>query len=170
MEDDVRLKLENGDALYFLGEKRLLTVIRENRKRGKAKMVMERILLWVSYEADYEEKRSLLEKWYRKEAAAVLSEKAAFYASLLAVTYKEIHIKDQKSRWGSCSSLGNMNFNWRIIMAPESVCDYVVIHELCHLKHMDHSERFWGVVGSICPGYKQYRKWLKDHGKELYPF
>lgn len=171
MEDNsFRLKLENGDILRFLGEKRLLTVLREGRKHGRVKMVMDRILLFVPYEADYEEKRKLLEKWYRKEAAVLLAEKAALYAGLLSVAYKEIHIKDQKSRWGSCSSLGNMNFNWRIIMAPESVCDYVVIHELCHLKHMDHSERFWKQVEGICPEYRQYRKWLREHGKELYPF
>lgn len=94
------MKLENGDVLYFLGEKRLLTVICENRKRGKAKMVMDRLLLWVSYDAGYEEKRSLLEKWYRKEAAVILSEKADFYAGLLSVTYQEIHIKDQEKPLG----------------------------------------------------------------------
>lgn len=165
-----KLLLQNGDALYYLGEKRLLTVICENRKRSRAKMVLDRLLLFVPYEAGYEEKREQLEKWYRKEASVVLSEKAAFYAERLSVTYREIHIKDQKSRWGSCSSLGNLNFNWRILMAPESVCDYIVIHELCHLKHMDHSERFWRLVERNCPEYRQYRKWLKEHGGELYPF
>ncbi|MBQ8597165.1 MAG: M48 family metallopeptidase, partial [Lachnospiraceae bacterium] len=86
------------------------------------------------------------------------------------VTYEDIRIKDQKSRWGSCSSKGNLNFNWRIVMAPEPVCDYVVIHELCHLVHLDHSERFWKLVESICPGYEQYKKWLKTNGSRLYPF
>lgn len=165
-----RLHLESGDELYFLGEKRTLTVIREDRKRSKVICAMDRLLLYVPYEADYEHKREQLEKWYRKEAAALLSEKAEEFAERLQVTYEDIRIKDQKSRWGSCSSKGNLNFNWRIIMAPEMICDYVVIHELCHLVYLDHSEKFWRLVESICPGYKQYKKWLKINGQRLYPF
>lgn len=162
--------LENGDVLYYLGEKRVLTVIREPRTRAKVKCVMDRILMWVPYEADYEYKKEQLEKWYRKEAFAVISEKAGEYAESLSVHFESIRIKDQRSRWGSCSSQGNLNFNWRILLAPEPVCDYVIIHELCHLVFMDHSANFWNLVESICPGYKQYRKWLKENGKQLYPF
>lgn len=168
--DESRIKLESGDTLYFLGDKRILTVIREDRKRAKVISTMGRLLLYVPYEADYEYKREQLEKWYRKEAAELLKEKAEEFAARLQVTYSDIKIKDQKSRWGSCSSKGNLNFNWRIIMAPEPVCDYVVIHELCHLKHMDHSENFWKLVESICPEYRQYRKYLKDKGMCLYSF
>lgn len=162
--------LENGDALYYLGEKRVLTVIREQRTRAKVKCVMDRILIWVPYEADYKYKREQLEKWYRKEALAVIREKAEAYAGILSVQFESIRIKDQKSRWGSCSSKGNLNFNWRILMAPEPVCDYVIIHELCHLVFMDHSANFWNLVESICPEYKQYKKWLKENGQQLYPF
>lgn len=162
--------LENGDILYYLGEKRVLTVIREQRTRAKIKSVMDRILMWIPYEADYEYKREQLEKWYRKEAFAVISEKAGEYAKVLSVHFESIRIKDQRSRWGSCSSKGNLNFNWRILMAPEPVCDYVIIHELCHLVFMDHSVNFWNLVESICPEYKQYKKWLKEKGKQLYPF
>lgn len=163
-----RLKLENGDALYYLGEKRTLTVIREPRCRAKVKCVMDRLLLWIPYEADYEWKREQLEKWYRKEALAVFTEKADVYAGCLKVSFNKIRIKDQKSRWGSCSSKGNLNFNWRILMAPEPVCDYVIIHELCHLIHMNHSADFWKQVESICPQYKQYKNWLRDHAELLY--
>lgn len=165
-----RLRLENGEQISFLGEKRSLVVVREDRKRGRAKCVMNKLLLFVPYEADYKCKRELLEKWFRKEAALILREKAEEFAKILSVEFKEIHIKDQRSRWGSCSSKGNLNFNWRIVMAPELVCDYVVIHELCHLKHMNHSEAFWQLVRSICPEYKQYRRWLKENGMSLYVF
>lgn len=165
-----RLRLESGDSLPYLGEKRILSVVRENRKRAKISCVMERILLFVPYEADYEYRREALEKWYRKEASDIISEKAGEYAALLHVTYQDIRIKDQKSRWGSCSGRGNLNFNWRLIMAPEQVLDYVVVHELCHLRYMDHSERFWTLVSGVCPAYKQYRKWLKEYGDSLYLF
>ncbi len=165
-----RMKLENGDVLYFLGDKRILSVIREERKRAKVVCTMERIVLYVPYEADYAYRCEQLERWYRKEAQQIINEKVTEFAGRLGVSYEDIRIKDQKSRWGSCSSKGNLNFNWRIIMAPETVCDYVVIHELCHLVYLNHSEQFWNLVESICPQYRQYKKWLKDHGTELYPF
>lgn len=166
----MKLKLENGDELYYLGEKRTLRVIRQERSRARVKCVMDLLLLWAPYEADYEYRRSALEKWYRREAAAVLGEKAGEFAERLHVSFRNIRIKDQKSRWGSCSSKENLNFNWRILMAPEPVCDYVIIHELCHLVHMNHSADFWQLVESLCPQYRQYRKWLRENGRKLYPF
>lgn len=165
-----QLRLESGEVLYYLGEKRILCVIREQRSRARIKCVMDRLLMWVPYEADYEWRQKQLEKWYRKEAQAVFTQKAKDYAQILGVGFQEIRIKDQKSRWGSCSSLGNLNFNWRILMAPEPVCDYVIIHELCHLLHMDHSAAFWREVEKLCPAYKEYRKWLRENGKTLYIF
>lgn len=105
-----------------------------------------------------------------RQAEQLLSEKAAFYAERLGVSFADIRIKDQRSRWGSCSSKKNLNFNWRIIMAPEPVCDYVVIHEICHLLHMDHSREFWKEVEGLCPEYGQYKSWLKEKGGLLYPF
>lgn len=166
----LRLKLENGDILSYLGDQRVLSVIREDRKRAKVNSAMGRILLVVPYEADYECRRSAIEKWYRKEASDIIEEKASEYAACIHVSFQKIHIKDTKSRWGSCSSKGNLNFNWRLVMAPEPVLDYVVIHELCHLRYMDHSKHFWNLVAEFCPSYKQYRKWLKDHGESLYLF
>lgn len=163
-----RLKLENGDRLPLLGNQLLLSVIREDRSRARVTCVRERLLMYVPYDADYEYRQNTLEKWYRKEALTVISKKAAYYAEMLGVRYEDIRIKDQKSRWGSCSGKGNLNFNWRLIMAPEQVLDYVVIHELCHLRHMDHSREFWELVESICPIYKQLKKWLKEHGESLY--
>lgn len=165
-----RLQLENGDEIGYLGEKLSLTVIREERTRAKIKRFENRLLLWVPYEADYDYRQKQLEKWYRKEAFSVISRKAAEYAKMLGVSFDEIHIKDQKSRWGSCSGMKNLNFNWRIIMAPEEVCDYVIIHELCHLQFMDHSTNFWSLVSEFCPEYQKQKAWLKEHGKDLYVF
>jgi predicted metal-dependent hydrolase len=83
------------------------------------------------------------------------------------VRYTGIHIKEQKSRWGSCSAKGNLNFNWHIVMAPETIADYLVIHELCHLRHMNHSAEFWHCVSGLYPAYKTARKWLKENGISL---
>lgn len=164
------IKLLTGDTLPYLGEKKVLVIVREERQRAKVKCVMERCFLFVPYDADYAYRKTALEKWYRKEAAAIIREKAEDYGKSLGVTFEHIHIKDQKSCWGSCSSKRNLNFNWRLLMAPEPVLDYVVIHELCHLKHMNHSKHFWGQVENICPAYKQYRQWLKENGASLYLF
>lgn len=167
-EQKERLQLQNGDELSFLDSRLTLTVIREDRKTGRVKQVQNRLLLWVPYDADYEFKRSLIEKWYRKQASVLLPQKICDFALRLGVHYEGISIKDQKSRWGSCSSKGNLNFNFRILMAPEEVCDYVIWHELCHLVHMNHSEAFWKLVEEFCPKYKACKQWLKDNIKILY--
>ncbi len=97
----------------------------------------------------------------------VYPQRVAYYARLLGVTYGRITVRMQKTRWGSCSAEGNLNFNVLLLLAPEAVLDYVVIHELCHRKFMNHSADFWRCVGEIMPEYKAHRKWLKDHGAEL---
>ena len=97
----------------------------------------------------------------------MLRQKAALYAGIMQVTFGTITVRDQKTRWGSCSAKGNLNFNWRLILAPEPVLDYVVIHELAHRKEMNHSERFWNLVETVMPDYRNQRRWLKDHGDRL---
>ncbi|MCR5419560.1 MAG: M48 family metallopeptidase [Lachnospiraceae bacterium] len=99
-----------------------------------------------------------------EEALRVLPSKVSYYASVIGVTYGHITIKNQKTLWGSCSSKGNLNFNCMLMKAPERVQDYVVVHELCHRKEMNHSKRFWKLVGSVIPDYKLCRKWLKEEG------
>jgi predicted metal-dependent hydrolase len=104
-----------------------------------------------------------LEQWLKSQAVKLINEKAAKFSKWMGLRYNRIVIRDQKSRWGSCSCLKNLNFNWRLIMAPESVLDYVIIHELCHLKVMGHSKSFWEQVSHYCPGWHEYRDWLDSH-------
>lgn len=112
-----------------------------------------------------------LEKRYRAAAKSYIPQRAAYYAEnyrhLIRHAYSSIAIRDQKTRWGSCSSRGTLSFNWRLMLAPPKVLDYVVVHELCHLEHMNHSRDFWACVEAILPDYKLYRTWLKEHGHEL---
>ncbi len=100
-------------------------------------------------------------------AKRVIPSKVRKYAEIIGVDYGRITIRMQKSRWGSCSGQGNLNFNCLLMNAPEEIIDYVVVHELCHRKEMNHSPRFWAEVEKILPDYKNRRKWLKDHGNEL---
>lgn len=100
-------------------------------------------------------------------AIKVIPVKVKHYANLMQVQYGRITIRNQKTRWGSCSGKGNLNFNCLLMLAPDEVVDYVVIHELCHLLEMNHSKAFWGQVEKVMPEYKTYKKWLKDHGNEI---
>lgn len=102
-----------------------------------------------------------------EQARKVLPERVAHYASLLGVSYGRITIRAQRSRWGSCSAKGNLNFNCLLMLAPPEVRDYVVAHELCHRLELNHSQRFWARVEGIVPDYKLHRKWLKENGSSL---
>ena len=103
----------------------------------------------------------------REKARALVTERVQYYAPLIGVTYNQIVIRAQHTRWGSCSNKGNLNFNCLLALVPPEVLDYVVVHELCHRKELNHSERFWNEVTKILPDYKVRKKWLKDNGSNL---
>lgn len=105
---------------------------------------------------------------YIKIARDIFTQKTAYYASIMHVSYGRISIREQKTRWGSCSSQGNLNYNWRLIFAPENVLDYIVVHELAHRKEMNHSAAFYNIVEEILPNYKSSQKWLRDNGTMLW--
>lgn len=111
--------------------------------------------------------REALKKRYVQAAKEYIPKRAAYYRQFTGGEYTRITIREQKTRWGSCSSRGTLSFNWKLMLAPPTVLDYVVVHELCHLKHMDHSREFWAAVENVMPDYKEKRKWLKEHGCEL---
>ena len=111
--------------------------------------------------------RAALEAWYRRQAQTAFRARLEQLIKPYGFVYGRVSVKGQKSRWGSCSRQGNLNFNWRLLLAPPAVLDYVVIHELCHLKEMNHSARFWQLVARTCPDYATHRRWLRLHGREL---
>ena len=109
-----------------------------------------------------EEIRALTDK-----ALQVIPDRVRHYAALMGVSYGRITIRNQKSKWGNCSAKGNLNFNCLLMLFPSEALDYVVIHELCHRKEMNHSPKFWAEVEKYAPDYKTQRKWLKDEGSKL---
>ncbi|MTI83044.1 MAG: M48 family metallopeptidase [Firmicutes bacterium] len=157
-------ELVTGASLFYLGSKYQLEV----QKTSNVKVISVRLqpgkLLVVTPTKDQGKIKEALEQWYRKKAAVEISERVQYYAVGLKKAPTEIKIKHQKRRWGSCTGAGKLLFNWRCIMAPGPILDYVIVHEMCHLHYMNHSKDFWGLVGSIIPDYKERRAWLKKNG------
>lgn len=113
------------------------------------------------------DQRAAIERWYRRaarvEAAAVLDTAA----QALGRPYTKLTIREQRTRWGSCSATGAIAINWRLVLGPPALLEYVAWHEACHLVVLDHSKRFWGLLGSHLPGYEEPRRWLRDNGAAL---
>lgn len=149
------------------GSEKFAISFAESKKNWIASCVLKLQNVPIQKEKTPSEKR--LEAIYRNAAREYFPKRVSHYAHMLGVTYGKISIRDQKTRWGSCSSEGNLSFNWRLILAPPDVLDYVVIHELCHRKEMNHSKDFWALVESLMPDYKECRKWLKKNGRNLTP-
>ena len=101
------------------------------------------------------------------EALRVIPGRVAHFAPLVGVTYGRITVRNQRTRWGSCSSKGNLNFNCLLMLAPPDILDYVVVHELCHRKEMNHSPKFWAEVAKVMPDYKERQKWLRTEGSNI---
>jgi predicted metal-dependent hydrolase len=111
--------------------------------------------------------RAATERWFRRAARDEIAPRLDEAVAALRCGYTTLTIRNQRTRWGSCSSSGAMSFNWRLLLAPEPVLGYVVWHEACHLRVMDHSPRFWDLVGRHCPDYPVHRRWLRHEGNTL---
>lgn len=114
--------------------------------------------------------KALVEKFYQAQARVYLTARVDYWTAQMNLDYNMIRIKNTKSRWGSCSTKNNLNFNWRIMMAPKSVIDYLVVHEVAHLQHMNHSAKFWALVEQYDPEFKTHKKWLHDNQQRLLSF
>ncbi len=113
------------------------------------------------------QREAALERLYRRAAQAEIASRLDRACAAAGLAYTRLTIRGQRSRWASCSRSGTMSFNWRLLLAPEPVLDYVVWHEVCHLEIMDHSPRFWALLGSRCPDYREHLRWLRRHGATL---
>jgi len=157
----------DGEAFMYLGRNYLLQLfLNSNLTRLKVKL-SDGILIILTPTKDPVVLKKLMERWYRKETEKVILERIEYYKTKFSTGPAKIKIKEQKRRWGSCSSRGSIYFNWRIIMAPPLVIDYVIVHEMSHLIHRNHSPEFWKQVESILTDYKVRKKWLRDHGARM---
>lgn len=148
----------NGEGFLYLGKWYKLFIVEEQLEPLRFENGF-----YLSKTALPHAKKVFLD-WYKRSAYEKISERVEFYAKKRGITYNKIKISNAMRRWGSCSSRGNLNFSWRLIMAPLSVIDYVVVHELAHIIERNHSKRFWNIVKIMMPDYKIQSKWLKDFG------
>jgi predicted metal-dependent hydrolase len=117
--------------------------------------------------SDQPKAAGVFEAWYRQQARAIIRQRLTVYSAQTGLRHQEVRIKNLRTRWGSCSIRGNLNFNLRLVLAPLEIVDYVVVHELVHLKHKNHSRQYWDAVAAILPDYKRRRAWLKTNGHLL---
>lgn len=156
-------ELLSGEAFPYLGRNYRLKII--TGKLQPVKLLHGRLQVVVPKVMRHEHIiRDMLTHWYRSQAELRFKEKVKRYASVVGVDPTDVSVKTFKSRWGSCNVKGEIQFHWKVIMAPHRIVDYVVVHELCHLKHHDHSPAFWKSVERIVPDYAECRAWLKEFG------
>lgn len=125
-------------------------------------------VLYVSGSCDHAPRR--LRDWLRKQARDDLSDRCTIHAEALSVTPKRITVRDQSSRWGSCSAAGVLSFSWRLVLAPHHVLDYLAAHEVAHLREMNHGPKFWAHVRATCPDMETAKKWLRKNGAQLHRY
>ena len=155
-----------GDIFLYLGVAYILKIYFKSG-RSSAEILGSEIILHLKHGTPPEKIPDILQKWYIAQARKILNERVLFYSQELGVKPARVAIRGQSKRWGSCSAKGNLNLNWKLVMAPPSILDYVVAHELCHLKYPNHQSEFWQLLENIMPDYADRRHWLKQNGHRL---
>jgi predicted metal-dependent hydrolase len=148
-----------GDAVPYLGQ---LLHVRGEPGRTRVHRREYELLAPVG-----EARAPAIERWYRRAARQEIAPRLAEACALAGTSYTKLTIRGQRTRWASCSRTGAMSFNWRLLLAPEPVLDYVVWHEVCHLEVLDHSPRFWALLARRCPDYREHVRWLRRNGGTL---
>lgn len=154
---------DNGAEIYFGGKK--LSIRQSINVIGK--IMIENNYIIFSSKVNTKDRRDIFVSYCKRKARTVFIELVGKYCKMTNLEYRDLRIKDTNTRWGSCSSKNNLNFNWRLIMAPPEVLEYVVIHEVCHLAHPNHGIQFWSMVEKLCKEYRVYARWLKRHSNLL---
>lgn len=160
-----------GERYFFLGREHLLAVA-DDQDVKKPAVEYEEDRIWVLLpQTDPEGKADLvrdsLTAWYREEAIRIVTGRVEYFSRILGVKPAKLIFKSQKTLWGSCTRNNTINLNWRIIIAPLEIVDYLVVHELAHIREKNHSKAYWSLVESVLQDYRQRRKWLKDKGHLL---
>lgn len=165
------LQLENDMAYYHMGNLHKLNIICTDQRRMSVQLTIQGFNVFVPRNIDMEERPKKIRKamydWFKKEALSLFNERVEYYSDIIRMKPKAIAVKKQKTRWGSCSSRGNINLNIKLLMLPPDIMDYVIVHEMIHLKIMNHSSEFWKSVASVLPDYRNRIKLLKEYREAI---
>ena len=156
----------DGSPILIEGKRCVLRLRQGARRTGR--LVGDEYCLTLPHPESDADVRAAIRATLSTAALKRIRERLDYYGPRVGRPPGRVAIREQKSRWGSCSRKGNLNFNWKLIMAPPQALDYVVVHELCHLHEFNHSPRFWALVAAQMPDYEVWKKWLKTHGEDLY--
>ena len=157
----LKKQFAEGEMFLYLGQEFPLRILEGYR----SKLVFENGFFLSKFQQHKAKK--YFEDFYKQKAKEVLLERSKLYGGVMNASFKKLNITGANTRWGSCSSSGSINFSWRLVMTPLEVIDYVVVHELAHVTHKNHSKKFWDLVGRFYPEYKNARKWLNANGHRL---
>ncbi len=152
---------EEGEIFWFLGRSYPLHIVDD---AGTAIERTDRLSVSRTLLPDI---RTAIQRWYVEEAGKEIRSRCMYFSMMTGYSPESVRITDAQQRWGSCTSRGGLNFSWRLIQAPLSIVDYVIVHELVHLRQMDHSPKFWEKVGELMPDYARRRKWLRENERLL---
>jgi predicted metal-dependent hydrolase len=160
-------RLHDGGEVPYLG-RRLELRVRVEPGRERPRVARRGAVLDVALgQGGREPLRTALERWYRRRARIEIAARLDAATARAGGRYRSLQIRGQRTRWASCSSSGAMSFNWRLLLAPPEILDYIVEHEVAHLQVQDHSPRFWALVASRCPDSRRHERWLRQHGHAL---
>ncbi|MGJ9458523.1 M48 family metallopeptidase [Oceanobacillus sp. CF4.6] len=163
----INREIVNGESFMYLGRNYSLQInIEETVKKPLIKLFQGKFYIETP-SRDQEQIKQALENWYRQKTLEKVTKKINYYQHYFKRTPNGIKVKEQQKRWASCTSNNDLLFNWRCSMAPSYVLDYIVVHEMCHMYHMNHSQAFWDMLVSVMPDYESRKEWLKKYGVRM---
>jgi len=165
-DEQPRWQYRDGASVLLQGKWTPLRVETWQKNSGRIHLAEDRIVIQVPEHMRKRDDvlRDLFERWIRRWAAQELPRRMDYHASLMQLRHRRVSVRDQRSKWGSCSAAGNISLNMRLMLVPPETANYIIIHELAHLRELNHSPRFWHIVEQYCPDRRAHQRWLRDHG------
>ncbi len=157
----------NGESFLYLGSSYRLSLVQEQDEPLKLKDGRFCLLRSIVTDGGRQAAQAIFESYYRDNGLVRIKKRVAHFAAKVGVTTGAVQVKDLGYRWASCMASGDLHFHWKCMMAPLSVIDYIIVHELCHMHHRDHSDAFWNEVDKVLPDYRDRKEWLRARGAQL---
>lgn len=159
-------QIEEGMPLPLLGEELTLRIVRSTTRRSRVSASNGELIVTLPADGTGDVRLPLV-RWYISQAKKMIPRRVAELNNVCGFSYTSVKVRNQKTRWGSCSRRGNLSFNWRLLILPSFVADYLIFHELAHLSQLNHSVRYWRIVSRICPFYREAERWLRRNGRSV---